>query len=215
MKYRLGDLRVESHPTSWAAPNATLIGNVRLQANASVWFGAVLRGDNELIDIGEGSNVLFAGSVGQTGHNMGACATFLYNLRHGMFDIESGRSRVALVGGAEAPLYHDVVTRADIERMGVTSLEELFRLLPQTSSPTTSFQDAAENSVQEVAAGTNRSMGSTKNLMNCDATFLKSASKLGPVMLDVAQTATREQQQAAAAVLDEMRHKLHGILAGK
>ncbi|MCY1427116.1 Protein YrdA [compost metagenome] len=57
MKYRLGDLRVESHPTSWAAPNATLIGNVRLQANASVWFGAVLRGDNELIDIGEGSNV--------------------------------------------------------------------------------------------------------------------------------------------------------------
>ncbi|MFJ4384574.1 gamma carbonic anhydrase family protein [Pseudomonas sp. NPDC089408] len=57
MKYRLGDLRVESHPTSWVAPNATLIGNVRLQANASVWFGAVLRGDNELIDIGEGSNV--------------------------------------------------------------------------------------------------------------------------------------------------------------
>lgn len=57
MKYRLGDLRVESHPTSWVAPNATLIGSVRLQANASVWFGAVLRGDNELIDIGEGSNV--------------------------------------------------------------------------------------------------------------------------------------------------------------
>ena len=57
MKYRLGDLRVESHPTSWAAPNATLIGKVRLQADASVWFGAVLRGDNELIDIGEGSNV--------------------------------------------------------------------------------------------------------------------------------------------------------------
>jgi acetoacetyl-[acyl-carrier protein] synthase len=49
------------------------------------------------------------GSVGQTGHNMGACATFLYNLRHGMFDIESGRSRVALVGGAEAPLCPDVI----------------------------------------------------------------------------------------------------------
>src|SRR5690606_22391294 len=53
MKYRLGDLRVETHPTSWAAPTATLIGKVRLQAHASVWFGAVLRGDNELIDIGE------------------------------------------------------------------------------------------------------------------------------------------------------------------
>lgn len=57
MKYRLGDMRVETHPTSWTAPTATLIGKVRLQAGASVWFGAVLRGDNELIDIGEGSNV--------------------------------------------------------------------------------------------------------------------------------------------------------------
>jgi carbonic anhydrase/acetyltransferase-like protein (isoleucine patch superfamily) len=57
MKYRLGDLRVETHPRSWAAPTATLIGKVRLQAGASVWFGAVLRGDNELIDIGENSNV--------------------------------------------------------------------------------------------------------------------------------------------------------------
>jgi len=54
-------------------------------------------------------NAYLLGSVGQTGHNMGACATFLYNLRHGMFDIESGRSRVALVGGAEAPICPDVI----------------------------------------------------------------------------------------------------------
>jgi acetoacetyl-[acyl-carrier protein] synthase len=54
-------------------------------------------------------NAYVLGSVGQTGHNMGACATFLYNLRHGMLDIESGRSRVALVGGAEAPLCPDVI----------------------------------------------------------------------------------------------------------
>ncbi len=54
-------------------------------------------------------NAYVLGSVGQTGHNMGACATFLYNLRHGMFDIESGRSRIALVGGAEAPLCPDVI----------------------------------------------------------------------------------------------------------
>ncbi|NBA95449.1 gamma carbonic anhydrase family protein [Pseudomonas sp. R5(2019)] len=57
MKYRLGDSRVETHPCSWVAPNATLIGKVRLQAGANVWFGAVLRGDNELIDIGPDSNV--------------------------------------------------------------------------------------------------------------------------------------------------------------
>jgi carbonic anhydrase/acetyltransferase-like protein (isoleucine patch superfamily) len=41
----------------WIAPNAILIGRVRLRKNASIWFGAVLRGDNDLIEIGENSNV--------------------------------------------------------------------------------------------------------------------------------------------------------------
>ena len=41
----------------WVAPDAQLIGRVRLRDNASVWFGAVLRGDNEWIEVGEGSNV--------------------------------------------------------------------------------------------------------------------------------------------------------------
>lgn len=57
MIYRLGDDAPELDPGSWTAPSATLIGKVRLQAGASVWFGAVLRGDNELIDIGVNSNV--------------------------------------------------------------------------------------------------------------------------------------------------------------
>ncbi|MDH4561994.1 gamma carbonic anhydrase family protein [Pseudomonas sp. BN411] len=57
MKYRLGTAQVEAHADSWTAPTATLVGNVRLDAGASVWFGAVLRGDNELIHIGENSNV--------------------------------------------------------------------------------------------------------------------------------------------------------------
>lgn len=41
----------------WIAPSADVIGKVRLLADASIWFGAVLRGDNEWITIGEGSNV--------------------------------------------------------------------------------------------------------------------------------------------------------------
>lgn len=41
----------------WIAPDAVLIGKVRIDADASVWFGSVLRGDNELIHIGAGSNV--------------------------------------------------------------------------------------------------------------------------------------------------------------
>jgi carbonic anhydrase/acetyltransferase-like protein (isoleucine patch superfamily) len=41
----------------FVADNAAVIGKVRLKAGASIWFGAVLRGDNEWIEIGEGSNV--------------------------------------------------------------------------------------------------------------------------------------------------------------
>jgi len=57
MKYRLGESRVDAHPDSWVAPNATLVGKVKLEPGVSVWFNAVLRGDNELIHIGENSNV--------------------------------------------------------------------------------------------------------------------------------------------------------------
>jgi carbonic anhydrase/acetyltransferase-like protein (isoleucine patch superfamily) len=41
----------------WIAPNAVLIGNVRLRREASIWFGAVLRADDDVIEIGERSNV--------------------------------------------------------------------------------------------------------------------------------------------------------------
>ncbi len=41
----------------WIAPTAAVMGNVKLLKNASVWFGATIRGDNELITIGENSNV--------------------------------------------------------------------------------------------------------------------------------------------------------------
>jgi len=57
--YNLGDL----HPTLpsggeyWIAPNATVLGNVTLKQNSSIWFGAVLRGDNDPIVVGENSNV--------------------------------------------------------------------------------------------------------------------------------------------------------------
>jgi carbonic anhydrase/acetyltransferase-like protein (isoleucine patch superfamily) len=41
----------------WIAPSASLIGKVRLERDVSIWFGAVLRGDNELLHIGEGTNI--------------------------------------------------------------------------------------------------------------------------------------------------------------
>jgi carbonic anhydrase/acetyltransferase-like protein (isoleucine patch superfamily) len=45
------------HPSAWVAPNSTLIGQVRIEANASVWYGCVLRGDMDAIVLGEGSNL--------------------------------------------------------------------------------------------------------------------------------------------------------------
>jgi carbonic anhydrase/acetyltransferase-like protein (isoleucine patch superfamily) len=47
----------EVHETAWIAENASLIGKVRVHADASVWFGAVLRGDIDEIELGPGSNV--------------------------------------------------------------------------------------------------------------------------------------------------------------
>ena len=55
--YTLGPKHPTLAPDAWVAPSASLIGDVRLEAGASIWFGAVLRGDNEPITIGEGSNV--------------------------------------------------------------------------------------------------------------------------------------------------------------
>ncbi|PRB77503.1 gamma carbonic anhydrase family protein [Pseudomonas sp. MYb185] len=57
MKYRLGNDRVEMADDAWIADSAMVIGKVRLEKGASVWFNAVLRGDCELILIGENSNV--------------------------------------------------------------------------------------------------------------------------------------------------------------
>jgi carbonic anhydrase/acetyltransferase-like protein (isoleucine patch superfamily) len=66
------DLEVEDENAFWVAPTAILIGRIVLKKNASVWFGAVLRGDNEPIVVGENSNVQ-DGSVLHT--DMGAPLT--------------------------------------------------------------------------------------------------------------------------------------------
>lgn len=55
--YALGDDRPTIDPDAWVAPDANIIGKITLAPGASVWFGATLRGDNEEITVGEGSNV--------------------------------------------------------------------------------------------------------------------------------------------------------------
>ena len=57
MIYDLGDLIPRIEPGAWIAPGAHVIGNCQIDTQASIWFGAVLRGDNELIRVGSRSNV--------------------------------------------------------------------------------------------------------------------------------------------------------------
>ncbi len=57
MLYSLGDRRVETRGEFYVADNATVIGSVILCHETSVWFNSVVRGDNDLITIGEGSNI--------------------------------------------------------------------------------------------------------------------------------------------------------------
>jgi carbonic anhydrase/acetyltransferase-like protein (isoleucine patch superfamily) len=57
MIYALDGVKPDIHPEAWVAPDANIIGRVVLEACASVWFGATLRGDNEEVRVGAGSNV--------------------------------------------------------------------------------------------------------------------------------------------------------------
>ncbi|MGB8339027.1 MAG: gamma carbonic anhydrase family protein [Burkholderiales bacterium] len=57
MIYALGDRKPQFLGEYFIADSAAVIGNVRLANNVGVWYGAVVRGDNDLIDIGENTNV--------------------------------------------------------------------------------------------------------------------------------------------------------------
>ncbi|MEM6653988.1 MAG: gamma carbonic anhydrase family protein [Pseudomonadota bacterium] len=55
--FALNDLIPDIDPDAWVAPDANVIGNVSLAAGVSIWFGSTLRGDNEPIVLGDGTNV--------------------------------------------------------------------------------------------------------------------------------------------------------------
>ena len=57
MFYNLENKKVKNSGENWIAPNASIIGDVTLEKNTSIWFNVTLRGDVENIYVGEGSNV--------------------------------------------------------------------------------------------------------------------------------------------------------------
>ena len=76
-------------------------------------------------------NAYVLGSLGTTGTNMGACASFLYNLRQGITDIQTGRSRIAIVGSAEAPITPEVMD--GYATMGALASDRALRALDNLS----------------------------------------------------------------------------------
>ena len=77
-------------------------------------------------------NAYIVGSVGSTGAVIGACATFLYNLKLAIDEIRAGRLRVALVGGAEAPIVPEVIEGYRV--MGALAEDEALRALDGTNT---------------------------------------------------------------------------------
>ena len=57
MQYQLKDQKPDIHESAYIAPGAHVIGRVKMDADSSVWFNTVVRGDCDLIHIGEGSNI--------------------------------------------------------------------------------------------------------------------------------------------------------------
>jgi len=55
--FQLGVMRPDIHETAWVANDANVIGNVVLQERSSVWFCATIRGDNEIVIVGKGTNI--------------------------------------------------------------------------------------------------------------------------------------------------------------
>ncbi len=100
-------------------------------------------------------NAYILGSVGSTGANVGACATFLYNLKQGMEDIRSGRARAVLVGSSEAPLTPEVFE--GYRTMGALAEDEQLRELDGIKDGEADYQRAcrpfAENCGFTLAEG--------------------------------------------------------------
>jgi acetoacetyl-[acyl-carrier protein] synthase len=79
-------------------------------------------------------NAYVLGSLGATGATIGACATFLYNLRQGVEDIQSGRRRVVMVGNSEAPITPEIIE--GYRTMGALAEDEaLMALDSRTDAP--------------------------------------------------------------------------------
>jgi acetoacetyl-[acyl-carrier protein] synthase len=99
-------------------------------------------------------NAYILGSVGHTGAIVGACASFLYNLRAAVEDIASGKCRVAVVGNAEAPVLQEIID--GYATMGALASEEKLKKLDgtETADPRRTSRPFGENAGFTMAEAT-------------------------------------------------------------
>ena len=137
----------------WIAPSAVVLGNVILKRNASVWFGAVLRGDNDPITIGENSNIQDM-SVLHT--DMGAPLTVGANVTVGHKVMLHGCTigDGSLIGINSAILNHAVIGKGCI--VGANSLITERKVFPDNvmimGSPAKVMRELDEGAAQMLAA---------------------------------------------------------------
>ena len=130
MLYALGERRVETRGDYYVADNAVVVGSVILGHDASVWFNSVIRGDNDLITIGDGTNIqdsavlhvdegvpLTIGANASVGHHA---------MLHGC-TVEDG----ALVGINAVVLNHAVIGRGSL--VGAGALVAEGKVIPERS----------------------------------------------------------------------------------
>ena len=111
------ELRARVRPDRFAAYSGSAMGQLDSYSNGGMMQAPMMgrRPTSKQAALGlcempaDFVNAYVIGGLGATGGVIGACATFLYNLRSAVDDIRAGRCRVALVGGAEAPIVPEIV----------------------------------------------------------------------------------------------------------
>ena len=153
MIYSLGDRHVETRGDYYVADNAVVVGSVILGHGASVWFNCVVRGDNDLITIGEGTNIqdaavlhvdegvpLVLGADVSVGHQA---------MLHGC-TVEDG----ALVGINAVVLNHAVIGRGSL--VGAGALVAEGKVIPERSLAVGTPARVVRTLTEEDAAGIER-----------------------------------------------------------
>lgn len=108
---------------------------------------------------------------------------------------------------------HTALNELVAEAMVSVSTASDRKVYSATKKGRKALQEALSNHGENTDASAPKDSKKSISWTLCDPQFLVAASKLGPVLLDIGQTGSAQQQKQASAALDRLRHELHVILA--